>query len=56
MKKKILNIFFMKNPNEILSFKMDCFAYQVVKCYFHIKPKNGVKRGVAENISHYVEK
>ena len=54
--KKSLNIFFMENPNEILSFKRDCFAYQVIKCYFPVKPKNGVKGGGAENIFHYVKK
>ena len=46
----------MKNPIEIMSFKRDCFAYQVVECYFPVKPKNGVKGGGAKNISHYVEK
>ena len=41
--KKFLNIFFMENPNKILSFKRDCFAYQVIKCYFPIKSKKGMK-------------
>ena len=41
--KKSLNIFFMENSNEILSFKRDCFAYQVIKCYFPIKSKKGMK-------------
>ena len=53
--KKFLNIFFMKNPNEILSFKRDCFAYQVINCYFPVKPKKGVKGGGVENFSHYVK-
>ena len=47
--KKSLNIFFMKNPNEILSFKRDCFEYQVVEYYFSNKPEKGVKGGGAEN-------
>ena len=54
--KKSLNIFFMENPNEILSFKRDCFAYQVIKCYFPFKSKKGMKGAGAENISHYVGK
>ena len=49
--KKSLNIFFMENPNEILSFKRDCFAYQVIKCYFLVKPKKGMKGGGVENFS-----
>ena len=54
--KKFLNIFFMENPNEFLSFKRDYFAYQVVECYFPDKPKKGVKGGGVENISHFVGK
>ena len=54
--KKSLNIFFMENPNEILSFKRNCFEYQVVEFYFHDKPEKGVKGGVAEKFSHYVGK
>ena len=54
--KKSLNIFFMKNPIKIMSFKRDCFANQVVECYFPVKPKKGVKGGGVENISHYVGK
>ena len=54
--KKSLNIFFMKNSNEILSFKRDCFAYQVIECYFPVKPKKGVKGDGVEKFSHYVGK
>ena len=54
--KRSLNIFFIENPNEILSFKRDYFAYQMVEYYSHVKPKKGVKGGVAKNISHYVAK
>ena len=46
----------MENPNEILSFKMHFFEYQVVECYFPDKPEKGVKGGGAENFSHYVGK
>ena len=46
----------MENLIEILSFKKDYFAYQVVEYYFFVKPKKGVKGGEAENISHYVGK
>ena len=46
----------MKNQIEILSFKRDYFAYQMVKYYLSVKPKNGVKWGGAENISYYVGK
>ena len=54
--KKFLNIFFMKNPNEILSFKRDCFEYQVVEFYFPNKPEKGVKGVEAENFFYYVGK
>ena len=50
--KRSLNIFFMKHPTEIISFKRD---YQVVESYLSVKSKN-VKGGVAENFSHYVGK
>ena len=50
--KRSLNIFFMENPIEILNFKRD---YQVVESYLSVKSKN-VKRGGAENFSHYVGK
>ena len=39
----------MENPNEILSFKRDCFEYQVVKFDFPDKPEKGVKGDGAEN-------
>ena len=54
--KKFLNIFFMENPNEILSFKRDYFAYQMSEYYLPNKLKKGDKGGGAENFSHYVEK
>ena len=50
--KKSLNIFFMENPTEILSFKRD---YQVVESYLPVKSKN-VNRGGAENFFHYMGK
>ena len=50
--KRSLNIFFMDNPTEILSFKRD---YQVIKSYLHVKSKN-MKGDRVENISHYVGK
>ena len=50
--KKFLNIFFMENPNKIMSFKRD---YQVVESYLPIKSKN-VKGGGAKIFSHYVGK
>ena len=50
--KKSLNIFFMENLTEIVSFKRD---YQVVESYFPVKSKN-VKGGGAENFSHYMGK
>ena len=50
--KKSLNIFFMENPTEIISFKRD---YQVIESYLHVKSKN-MKGGTVENISHYVGK
>ena len=50
--KRSLNIFFMENPTEILSFKRD---YQVVESYLLVKSKN-VKRGGAEIFSHHVGK